>query len=95
MKKVKKFLKPGSIASYLRTQHRFCRSQTQKNVAHIQDHESEESTQINHGQGYEEQTEQEMRLGIEQQDPEHIDSEYQQEINQIQPWKSKWLDRQW
>ena len=54
----------------------------QNNVAHIQNHASEESTQINHGQEYEEQMEQEMGLGVEQQDQEHIDSEYQQEINQ-------------
>ena len=54
----------------------------QKNVAHIQDHASEESTQINHGQEHEEQVEQEMGLGVEQQDQEHMDSEHQQEINQ-------------
>ena len=82
MKKVNKFLKPGTIALYLRTQRKFRRSQMQKNVAHIQDHVSEESTQINHGQEHEEQMEQEMGLGVEQQDQEHIDSEYQQEINQ-------------
>ena len=54
----------------------------QNNVAHIQNHASEESTQINHGQEHEEQMEQEMGLGVEQQDQEHIDSEYQQKINQ-------------
>ena len=53
-----------------------------KNVAHIQDHALEESTQINHGQEHEEQMEQEMGLGVEQQDQEHIDSEYRQEMNQ-------------
>ena len=77
MKKEKKFLKPGSITSYLRTQRKFCRSQMQKIVAHIQDHESEESTQVNHGQEHEEQMEQEIGLGVEQQDLEHIDSKYQ------------------
>ena len=48
MKKAKKFLKPGSVASYLQTQHNICRSQPQESVAHIQDHASGESTQINH-----------------------------------------------
>ena len=82
MKKANKLLKPGTIASYLRTQRKFRRSQMRKNVAHIQDHVSGESTQINHGQKHEEQVEQEMGLGVKQQDQEHIDSEYQQEINQ-------------
>ena len=82
MKKVNKFLKPGTIASYLRTQHKFRRSQMQKNVAHIQDYAAEESTQINHGQEHEVQIEQEIGLGAKQQDLEHIGSECQQEINQ-------------
>ena len=60
----------------------FVEVKCKKNRAHIQDHASEESTQINHGQEHEEQIEQEMGLGVEQQDQEHIDSEYQQEINQ-------------
>ena len=66
MKKANKLLKPGTIASYLRTQRKFRRSQMPKNVAHIQDHVSEESTQINHGQEHEQQMEQEMELGVEQ-----------------------------
>ncbi|KAM0944890.1 hypothetical protein DsansV1_C11g0113741 [Dioscorea sansibarensis] len=53
-----------------------------RNGAHIQDHASEESTQINHGQEHEEQMEQEMGLEVELQDLDLIDYEYQQETNQ-------------
>ncbi|KAH7663263.1 hypothetical protein IHE45_14G042300 [Dioscorea alata] len=81
MKKTK-FVKPGTIASYLRAQHKLRRSQAHGNVVHTRDHALEEATQTNHDQEHEVQMEQEMSIGLKQQGLDHIVSENQQEINQ-------------
>ncbi|KAH7654254.1 putative transposase Ptta/En/Spm plant protein [Dioscorea alata] len=76
MKKTKKFVKPGTIASYLRAQRKLRRSQAHGNVLHTRDHALEEAPQTNHDQEHEVQMEQEMSIGLEQQGLD------QQEINQ-------------